>query len=57
MYIIKARDEGGFWQHFNVDDVSFSATLEEIFSLEFTDIEVYARVSYTVEYSPGELWD
>jgi len=58
MYIIKARDDDGVWQHFNVcDQIYFSSTLAEIFELNYTDIEVYARINYNVEYSPGEFWD
>jgi hypothetical protein len=58
MFIIKALDDNGVWQHFNVSDqFYFSSTLAEIFEFKLTDIEVYARINYNVEYSPGDLWD
>jgi hypothetical protein len=57
MFIIKARDENGDWQHFNVsNEIFFSDTLAEIFDLGCTDIEVYARINYTAEYAPADLW-
>ena len=58
MYIIKARDDNGDWQHFNVSDpVFFSSTLAEIFRFNYTDIEVYDRINYIEKYIPGDLWD